>query len=176
MHLSYPELVMAVRTLTALVFLSAALPKLRDLSVFSGVVANYRLLPGWLAAPFARLLPIFELLLCAALLLSLPGAEYCAAGLLVVFAYAMGINIARGRASIDCGCFSSVLKQELRWALVARNGVMALLLLAVAGAAPARFDWTTVFGALGGAALFLVVQSFNAILAIPARLPRARHA
>jgi Methylamine utilisation protein MauE len=176
MHLYYPQVVMAVRTLTALVFLTAALSKLRNLTVFGGVVANYRILPEWLSMPFARLLPLAELLLSVALLLSLIGAEYVAAGLLFMFAFAMGLNILRGRAHIDCGCFSSVLKQPLRWGLVMRNVLIAVMLLAIAGASGPQWDSAAALGLLGGVALFLIVQSFNAILAMPARIRRAGHA
>ena len=121
---------MPARTLIALVYLTAAIGKMRHWAVFQGVVANYRLLPDVLVTPFAYWLPPFEALLGAALLFGWlsPWAELSAAALLLVFAAAMGINLMRGRQHIDCGCFQSVLKQRLSWTLVVRNGVLALLL------------------------------------------------
>jgi uncharacterized membrane protein YphA (DoxX/SURF4 family) len=127
---AFSEVQIAVRTLIALVYLAAAIGKMRHWAVFRGVVANYRLLPEVLVAPFAYLLPPFEALLGAMLLLGLlsPWAEAAAAALLLLFACAMAINIKRGRRHIDCGCFQSALKQTLSWVLVARNGTLALLL------------------------------------------------
>src|SRR5690606_791824 len=46
-------------------------------------------------------------------------------GLLVVFAFAIGINVARGRKAIDCGCFRTGYKQNLSWLLVLRNVLLA---------------------------------------------------
>ena len=89
-----------------LVLTAAALPKLRRQDEFQGVVANYRLLPSFLVAPFAKLLPWVELG-CAVALLVPPareGAAWVAAGLFVMFALALAINVGRGRTHIDCGC------------------------------------------------------------------------
>jgi hypothetical protein len=165
---AFAQVGIAVRTLIALVYLSAAIGKLRHLSVFHGVVANYRLLPSFLVAPVAYGLPPVEAAIGAALLLGLRSAwaEWAAAGLLLVFALAMGINLRRGRSNIDCGCFQSALRQPLRWALVMRNIVLALLLgLAMRTSGPA--DWRSVIdGLLVGGALFLILQSLNILLSI----------
>src|SRR5271168_4190340 len=77
----------AVRTLIALVFLTAAVGKMRHWAVFQGVVANYRLLPDVFVAPVGYCLPPFELLLGAMLLFGLlsPFAEGGAAALLLLF-------------------------------------------------------------------------------------------
>jgi hypothetical protein len=172
----HPEFVAAVRTLASLLFLSAAIAKVRHWPVFEGVVANYRVLPEFLVRPFSYLLPPLEFALAGALLLGVAGAEYAAAALLLLFVLAMGINLLRGRAHIDCGCFSSALKQELRWALVVRNAVLAALLGAAAGGALSEFDSSVALGVLGGIAAFFVLQSLNAILAMPIRARRGGHA
>src|ERR1700737_1877413 len=128
--LAFPEVTIAIRTLVALVYLAAAFGKMRYWPVFQGVISNYRLLPDFLVAPVAYVLPPVEALLGATLLLGLafPWPEVGAAALLLLFAVAMGINLRRGRRHIDCGCFQSALKQTLSWTLVVRNVVMALLL------------------------------------------------
>ena len=145
---AFSEVQIAVRTLIALVYLTAAIGKMRHWAVFQGVVANYRLLPDVLVAPFAYCLPPFE-------------------ALLVVFAAAMGINLKRGRQHIDCGCFQSVLKQRLSWTLVVRNGVLALLLgfalQTIHGAADLRM---TMDGLLAGGVLFIILQSLNILWGI----------
>jgi len=90
----------------ALVLIAAAIPKLRHPDEFQGVVTNYRLLPAFLVAPFARLLPWVELA-CAAALLMTPARElaaWVATGLFLMFALALAINVGRGRTHIDCGC------------------------------------------------------------------------
>src|SRR5271167_28464 len=152
---AFSEVQIAVKTLIALVYLTAALGKMRHWAVFQGVVANYRLLPDVLVAPFAYILPPFEALLGATLLLGLlsPWAE--AAALLLLFAAAMGINLKRGRRNIDCGCFQSALRQTLSWVLVVRNGVLALLLgLALATTQGPKDLRMTIDGLLVGGVLF----------------------
>jgi hypothetical protein len=163
----------AIRSAVGLVFLSAAAGKLRHLSIFPGVVANYRLLPPVLVPPVAYLLPVVEGIVGAALLARAgsPAAEICAISLLLTFAIAMSVNLRRGRRHIDCGCFQGALRQPLCWPLVARNGVMALLLGAAAG--PVAADpWTLFNGLMAGLALFLAVQCLNALWAIGPPIPR----
>jgi uncharacterized membrane protein YphA (DoxX/SURF4 family) len=163
------EIAVAIRVLVALVFLTAAYGKVRHWTVLQGVVANYRLLPAVLAAPVAYLLPPVEAMLGAALLLGLgsPWPESGAAVLLLLFAAGMGINLARGRRYIDCGCFQSALKQTLTWKLVMRNIVLALLsgaTLLMSGAPSDMF--VLVNGCLVGGVLFLILQSLTILWSI----------
>jgi hypothetical protein len=44
----------------ALVLAAAAIPKIRNADEFQGVVANYRLLPSFMVAPFANLLHLCQ--------------------------------------------------------------------------------------------------------------------
>jgi uncharacterized membrane protein YphA (DoxX/SURF4 family) len=140
--LDIPEIAVAVRTLTGLVFICAAYGKFVHATVFRGVLANYRLLPDGLIGMVAAALPALEAVLGAALLLGIatPWAEATAGALLVMFAAAMGINLIRGRRDIDCGCFQSTLRQTLNWTLVARNLVMALMLGLAAASAQGPLD------------------------------------
>jgi Methylamine utilisation protein MauE len=167
--LALPEVTIAIRTLVALVYLAAAFGKMRHWPVFQGVISNYRLLPDFLVAPVAYVLPPVEALLGATLLLGLafPWPEVGAAALLLLFAAAMGINLRRGRRHIDCGCFQSALKQTLSWNLVVRNVVMALLLglamLSAGGAADLR---ATIDGLLVGGVLFVILQSLTILWGI----------
>jgi uncharacterized membrane protein YphA (DoxX/SURF4 family) len=166
---AFTEVQIAVRTLIALVYLVAAIGKMRHWAVFQGVVANYRLLPDVLVAPFACCLPPFEMLLGAALLFGLlsPWTELAAAALLLVFAAAMAINLKRGRRHIDCGCFQSALKQSLSSTLVVRNGVLALLLGATLPSTDGGADLRmTMNGLLAGCVLFVILQSLNILWGI----------
>lgn len=104
--ISEPAVVIFATLFTGLVLAVAAMSKLRHLDEFQGVVENYRILPEFLVAPFAKLLPFVELVTAVALLIS-PVREiaaWLATGLFVMFALALAINVGRGRTHIDCGC------------------------------------------------------------------------
>ena len=127
-----------IRSFLALLFVTAAVSKLRHREEFFGVVRNFRLTPEWLDAPIAAALPIVELAVAAGLMIPavVPFAAPTAAGLLVAFGFAIGINVWRGRTAIDCGCLRDGMKQPLSWLLVARNATLALLALGASFAAP----------------------------------------
>jgi len=173
------EISLSLRVLIGLAFVAAAWGKAANRSVFRGVVANYRLLPDFLVAPFALALPAVE----AAVGLSLPGRTFApwpeigAAGLLLLFAAAMAVNIRRGRRHIDCGCFQSAHKQTLSWTLVARNLALAVLALLSAGASLPASLWELGEGLLAGTVAFLLLQSLNLLWSVrPAwRQPHAHH-
>lgn len=118
-------------TLLAVVFLTAGVSKWRALDTFEGVVQNFRLLPERAVRPVAYTLPVVELAAAVALLVpaSRSFAGWLLAALLCVFTLAVVMNLLRGRREIDCGCFSSELKQTLSWWLVARNVALAGLAL-----------------------------------------------
>ena len=84
----------AGRICVGLVFVAAATHKAQHWRIFSGVVANYRLLPRALALPVAALLPPVELML-GLLLLSAqfrPFAEFAAIGLLALFGHVLSMR------------------------------------------------------------------------------------
>jgi hypothetical protein len=162
------EIALAIRVLVALVFLTAAIGKVRHRLVFQGVVANYRLLPELAVPAFALALPPVEIAIAAALLFA-PSSwpVVCAAALLILFAVAMASNILRGRRHIDCGCFQSALKQTLSWILVARNVGLALL-LAVPGKVPEGplSPPGAAEALLTGTVLFVLLQSLNVLWSV----------
>lgn len=126
---------LAGRVLLGAVFLQASVQKLRHFGELRGVVANYRLLPDWLVPPFSSALPCVELALTAALWFGSGATEaLCAGAVLLVFSVAIGINLARSRAQIDCGCFQSSLRQPLSGRLLVRNAALLLIAVAVAAA------------------------------------------
>jgi len=146
----------------ALIFGASGFLKLRDPELFAASVANYDLLPRWAEGPFAWTLPIVEI--AAAVGVLFPSTRALAATalapLLAVFSAAIAINLARGRADIDCGCFGPALPQELSGWLVARN--LALMIVAAAAAIPAsarQIEWldlvTIVMGTATCAVLYL---------------------
>jgi len=150
-----------------LLLLQAGAAKVRHRRLLPGVIANYRLLPDALVDPFARMLPVAEIGLGIALIVGIGGPALVAvAALLLGFAAAMAVNIARGRSHIDCGCGLSQLRQPLRWPLVWTNIALAALLLlgTLPSSAPSLADRVT--AAAAGASLFLLVLLFNALGAL----------
>ena len=173
--LAHADVLLAIRALLALIFLSASVAKMRHWAAFEGVVANYRLLPRVLVPAVTYALPPVEAAIGSALLASLviPAealgfrASLAAGALLGVFAVAMAVNLLRGRAHIDCGCFQGALKQTLRWPLVARNGLLMLLMAATSRQAmPPATASQLASGLMAGIALFMILQSFNALWAV----------
>lgn len=115
------------------VFLKASVSKIRNLEEFSGVVSNFRMLPEFAVRPMAFGLPFLELLAAGVLFAGIwtDFLRLYAAGfifvLLLVFSFAVFVNLLRGRRTIDCGCFGAVLRQELSWLMLARNGGLAAI-------------------------------------------------
>ena len=176
-----PVIVWTARLVLAAVLLAAAVAKLRALEEFAGVVHNYRLLPELLARPVAYALPVLEIVLALGLLLdpTRRPAAVATAALLAVFALAMAINLWRGRAHIDCGCFAAALKQRLSWALVARNGVLIGLALLIVPLAPGprslgALDLLTV--AVASGSLLLLYIAFGRLAGLEAPDHRLRAA
>lgn len=113
----------------ALLFASAALHKLLGFEHFAAVFRAYEVLP----AAFARLsplVPILELTIGAALLASPSRHGAAAAGiaLLLAYAVAIGINLARGRRDLACGCGGPNDRRPIAAWMVWRNLILAALL------------------------------------------------
>ena len=91
------------------------------------------------------------------------------AALLLAYAAAMGINIARGRDHIDCGCLGfGAAQATLGWELVLRNVALATFAFAVfalpLSARPlGAIDWISGIGAIAAfALLYLGFGQFSA--------------
>ena len=164
-----PSIALAGRLLGALVFVAAVGGKIRHRRELAGVVANYRLLPERLAAPAAWMVVTLE---CLAALSLVSGVHLAAGAALAIallggFALAIGINLARGRREIDCGCFQSGLRQRLSVALVARNAALALFLTPLLAAGPAKLtalQWIDGLGA--GLTAYVLYQALGELLSL----------
>lgn len=119
------------RWLLAAVFLASALGKMRQPRCFAASVAAYEVLPRTWAQPFAFALIGVE---AGVALLLLAGWQTQAAAalcafLLVSFIVAMGINLARGRTNLDCGCFGAKHQHKIGFKLIVRDlGLLGLAL------------------------------------------------
>lgn len=164
-----PAIALAGRLLGGLVFATAVAGKIRHRHELPGVVANYRLLPERLAATAAWMIVGLECLVVLSLLsgLRLAAGAMLAIVLLGGFALAMAINLARGRREIACGCFQLGLRQRLSAGLVARNVVLAILLvplLTAAGSGATAQQWVDGLGA--GLAAFALYQVLGEIISL----------
>lgn len=132
-----PVLAVVLRGALALLFVVAALHKLRDRDAFRATLDAYALLPSPLTTPLARAVPMVELV--AALLLVVPRAAAIGASiavlLLSVYALAMGVNLLRGRRDLDCGCMGPGAHSPIGPELLVRNLLLIVAAL-VAGFAP----------------------------------------
>jgi Methylamine utilisation protein MauE len=142
-----------LRAALALLLAAAARHKLADRGRFRAVLAEYRLLPARLVSVGAGLVIVAEVGIAAALVvpaLRTP-ALGAAAALLLAYAAAIAINLARGRRHIDCGCAGPAARRALSGWLVARNAVVAAAALAGTASVAARplvwLDALTVAGA-----------------------------
>jgi uncharacterized membrane protein YphA (DoxX/SURF4 family) len=98
----------ALRLALGGLFAFAGFSKLADPAAFAAAILAYRLVPWEIAVPLAYYLPWLEIL-CGLALASgwrrvARGAIPVAAGMLLVFAAALGSAIWRG-LDIECGCF-----------------------------------------------------------------------
>jgi hypothetical protein len=115
----------------ALLFASAALPKLRSRAHFREVLRAYRVMPDRLAW-LAPLVPFFELGVALALLVpaARAGAALAGAALLLVYAVGIGVNLVRGRRDLACGCGGADEARRIAPWMVARNLLLASILAA----------------------------------------------
>lgn len=160
-----PTLYWIVTLGAVLLFGAGAGHKLADWRRFRAAVGNYRLLPDPLVPPGAAAVVALELAACVLLLLPAQraGGALLAAALLALYAIAIGVNLARGRPSIDCGCLGVGRRAPIsRW-MVGRNLVLgALVLLASLPPDPrelAALDIVTIAGALLSLAALYSAQS-----------------
>ena len=161
MHID-PIFIIASAIAIAVLLASAATHKVRAPARFARQLADYQLLPQALVRPSARLVPVVELGIAFALLvpLSRSWAALAAAGLLALYAAAIGINLWRGRADIDCGCAGPDQAQPLRPVLLVRNSALVALAL-LASVAPVARDLTLFDGfvTLAAAAVALLIYA-----------------
>jgi hypothetical protein len=136
-HLDTPgQLAYAVQLGLGIVFLLAAIPKLRDRATFARTVARYRLLPRRLTRAFAVAVIATESFLAAVFLTGwlLPIGLAAAAAVLMLFAAAVALSLRRGRR-IPCGCFGGE-DESVSARSLARLGTLLAGVVVVAAVEP----------------------------------------
>ena len=151
------------------VFAGAAWHKWRAAGEFQATLAEYRLLPPFAVTIAARCIPVLEAAAAAALLLPAVSrsAAVLAGVLLAAYTLAIGINLARGRRHIDCGCGWPGQQQTLSAWLLLRNGVLLVLAWICSLPVQARplswADWSiAVPAALAGGLFYLAANQLLA--------------
>lgn len=152
----------------ALLFGAAALHKLEDWSRFRTALAGYGLVPASLNPAAALSLVALESVTAAMLpfTASRPVGAFLAATLLVSYALAIGVNLMRGRTSIDCGCLGAGQRNRIGGWMVIRNLGLAAATLAATLPTTDRsltaLDLVTIAGAvLALAALYAAQDSLQ---------------
>jgi hypothetical protein len=148
--------------------LASGAQKLRERGRLLQVVAAYQLIPRRWLLPACWAVTSAEVLFGAAMVLRAGNmaAGAGAALLLAAYAAAIGINIRRGLAAIQCGCsFRSV--SGLSSALVVRNLLLAAMALATLLPVGARHlaGFDVVQSAISAVVLGLIYLSTEALLA-----------
>lgn len=169
-----PAIVLTVRLSLALLLAVSAWHKLRDPRRFRAVLAAYEIVPPALVRAVAPALAAAEVGIALALATgALPAiAGVAAATLFLVYAFAIQVNVARGRAGIDCGCMGPAVRVPLSGGLVARNVVLAAGASIVAMPSAARaLAWADCAGAV--AATVVLSLSWLASERLLALAPRA---
>jgi len=158
----------------SLLFLSAALHKLRGPAEFRAALGGYGLLPTAALGIAGTGLAALELALGVALLIPATGGVAGAVGAALMLLYAAGMawNLRRGRAHIDCGCGGPGGRRPLSragvWRNVALAGVLALAALPASARPVADLEW--IHAALATGALALLYAAADVALANAARL------
>jgi hypothetical protein len=168
-----PALAATLRAALAALFLAAVAHKLRDRRRFGATLADYQVLPGALVGPAALGVVTAELAIVGMLVapgLSRAGAA-SAGALLVVYGAAIGVNLARGRRHIDCGCMAAAARRPISGWLVVRN--LVLVAVALAGLLPVRsrpFLWIDAVTVAG--ATMVLAALYTSIERLLAEAPR----
>jgi hypothetical protein len=154
-----PLLDLVLRAALALLFVAAAVHKLRDPARFRATLAAYRLGLAAIVGPASAVVVAVELGIAGALLAPSTRAAGLVAAALLLSAYAgaIALNLWRGRRDLDCGCLGVGGREAISWWLVARNGVLASVALAALPSVASRplvwVDAVTGFGAFALAVL-----------------------
>jgi uncharacterized membrane protein YphA (DoxX/SURF4 family) len=149
-----------VTILVAFVFAHAATHKAMDYTRHVAIVADYQVMPAQFVPLLAPLVIVLEFAAAILVLLTAtrPMGLILAAGLLLAYLFSIGLNLLRGRTSIDCGCGWGSQEHPISGWLLIRNllfvAVILSALLPLANRSLHLADW------------ILVVLASSAVIAI----------
>jgi uncharacterized membrane protein len=173
-----PTIVAIACATSATIFLGSAALKFSQPMEFRAAVESYRLVPEAMAAVLGWIVSVLELAGAIGLVVAPTrgaGALLLLA-LIAAFTGAIALNLARGRRDLDCGCFGPLLRQPLSGWLIARNGLLAFLVLAAFTPGDARpltsLDYLTI--AAAAAAMVILYGAANYLLATAPKIAALR--
>jgi len=138
------SLLLSFRLFLGAIFLYASIDKIIRPYHFAAAVEAYQLLPPFLVALTAAVLPWIEAVSAAALLVGWKprSALLVLSALMVVFLAAIAVTMARG-LDIDCGC-GLLVERPVGWLALAEDGFLLLLLLGLLRALPEQSPATRI--------------------------------
>lgn len=129
---------LALRWVLGLTLAATALGKALDVSGFRAVLAAYDLFPAWSLWPIALTMPAIEALIAASMLTGrrLWAGIVASVALHLGFAAIVTVELLRGVALENCGCFGVFLARPLRWTTPLEDLLLVAITLGVALTAP----------------------------------------
>jgi len=173
-----PTIVAITCATSAAIFLGSAALKFSQPTEFRAAVESYRMVPEVMAVALEWIIPALELAGAIGLVVAATrgAAALLLLSLIAAFTGAIVLNLARGRRELDCGCFGPLLRQPLSLWLVARNVLLALLVLAALTPVDQRplasLDYLTI--AAAAAALVILYGAANYLLATAPKIASLR--
>ena len=136
-----PWLGFAIRLISAIFWILSGAMKLPDLGAFADQVDRYEVLPRFLVAPLASILPFFEIFLGLYLAAGLFVRVSALVGtiLLAVFLAAQVQALIRGLV-LDCGCFGSIFSVTVGPGTIFRDLALGLPTFLMAAFPARRFS------------------------------------
>lgn len=131
--LSNPRLLLTLRLLTGVIFITASLNKIFHPASFRAIIAEYRLLPEFLLSFAAVTLPWVEFF-CGVMIIFNIWAQSNAlilTGIMIGFVAGISNNLLRGIIH-DCGCFDILgINEPIGIAVIIRDIVFILIALPI---------------------------------------------
>jgi hypothetical protein len=176
MHTLDPAIGYLLISAFSLMYFEAAYHKWSGVQRFSAVLTSYQLLPLSATAVAALLIPCLESGVAIGLWLPSCRATVTLIGisLFILYAFAIALNLYRGRRDLDCGCSGPFDRRPIAPWMVVRNVVFAGLLATSQYPWQDR-DWTPVDGLTVIGGLFILVVLYRTTDQLLSRvLPAAR--
>lgn len=152
-----PMLELSLRSAFLALFAGALIHKLARLAEFNATVASYvrgsALDRSGVVLVLTIAVIVSETLVVVACIAPVSGVvrSMLIAGLLLIYAGAMAVNLLRGNSRLDCGCSWGNARQPVGYELVGRNVVLALVALLLMIPLGARaMNFIDVIGVLAG--------------------------
>jgi hypothetical protein len=149
-----PAIVLLAQACVSLLFGVAAAHKLLHRYQFVAALEAYELTSRRFNTAIARVVPVLELAAAIGIWIAPTrlSASLLAVTLLVIYAAAVAINLARGRRDLDCGCTAFGRRSPIAGWMVVRNSILAMAAVLVSAPVSSRTltltDALTVAGGL----------------------------